>query len=105
MTGPRPQSGGERITETQVVACVLRAGPFHELMNRLARFRSRAFEGYSRRITMLMSKIEELLCTRIDMRMAERLLALEDDKHRISTNRQDAIQYAAKNQGVEDVIA
>jgi len=95
----------EGITETEVVAYILRARPFDELMNSSSGFRRLVFEGYSRRITMLMSKIEELLCTRIDMRMAERLLALEDDKHRISTNRQDAIQYAAKNQGVEDVIA
>jgi CRP/FNR family transcriptional regulator, anaerobic regulatory protein len=57
-------------------------------MNRSASFRSLTFEGYSRRITMLMPKIEKLLCTRIDVRMVERLLALKDDKHRISATQQ-----------------
>jgi CRP/FNR family transcriptional regulator, anaerobic regulatory protein len=74
----------EGITETEVVAYILRAAPFRELMNSSASFRSLVFEGYSRRITMLMSKIEELLCTRIDVRLAERLLALMDDNHHIA---------------------
>ena len=55
----------EAITETEVVAYVLKAAPFKELMNQSSGFRSLVFEGYSRRITTLMSKIEELICTRI----------------------------------------
>ena len=78
----------EAITETDVVAYVLRAGPFKELMNQSTSFRSLVFEGYSRRITMLMSKIEELICTRVDVRLAERLLELMDANHRITTTQQ-----------------
>lgn len=78
----------EGITETEVVAYILRAGPFNELVNSSPSFRGLVFEGYSRRITMLMCKIEELLCTRVDVRLAERLLALKDDRNHISTTQQ-----------------
>lgn len=75
----------EGVTETEVVAYILRAAPFRELMNDSASFRGLVFEGYSHRITMLMSKIEELLCTRVDVRLAERLLALMDHNNHIAT--------------------
>jgi CRP/FNR family transcriptional regulator, anaerobic regulatory protein len=75
----------EGVTETEVVAYILRAAPFRELMESSASFRNLVFEGYSRRITMLMSKIEELLCTRVDVRLAERLLALMDGNNHIAT--------------------
>ncbi len=78
----------EAITETEVVAYVLRSGPFKDLMNQSSSFRALVFEGYSRRITSLMSKIEELICTRIDVRLAERLLELMDANHRITTTQQ-----------------
>ncbi len=78
----------EAMTETEVIAYVLRAGPFKELMNQSASFRTLVFEGYSRRITALMSKIEELICTRIDVRLAERLLQLMDQNSHIATTQQ-----------------
>lgn len=78
----------EAITETDVVAYVLRGGPFMELMNRSMGFRSLVFEGYSRRITTLMSKIEELICTRVDVRLAERLLESMDANSQIAATQQ-----------------
>ncbi len=75
----------EAITETEVVAYVLRAGPFRELINQSTGFRSLVFEGYSRRITSLMSKIEDLICTRIDVRLAEQLLESMNADHQIAT--------------------
>jgi CRP/FNR family transcriptional regulator len=74
----------EAITETEVIAYVLRAAPFRDLMNQSSDFRRLVFEGYSRRITSLMSKIEELLCTRVDVRLAERLLELMDTNHHVT---------------------
>jgi CRP/FNR family transcriptional regulator len=66
----------EAVAETDVVAYVLGVGPFQELMSQSPAFRTLVFEGYSRRIGELMEKIEEILCTRIDVRLAERLVAL-----------------------------
>jgi CRP/FNR family transcriptional regulator len=57
-------------------------------MNQSSGFRRLVFEGYSRRITTLMSKIEELICTRIDVRLAERLLELMGVNHCIETTQQ-----------------
>jgi CRP/FNR family transcriptional regulator len=78
----------EAIAETDVVAYVLRAGPFKQLMNQSNAFRSLVFDGYSRRIMALMSKIEELVCTRVDVRLAERLLELMDADRQITTTQQ-----------------
>lgn len=55
-------------------------------MNQSATFRGLVFEGYSRRIAMLMSKIEELLCTRVDVRLVERLISMMDvNRHIVTT--------------------
>jgi CRP/FNR family transcriptional regulator len=78
----------EAIAETDVVAYVLRAGPFKQLMNQSNAFRSLVFDGYSRRIMALMSKIEELVCTRVDVRLAERLLELMSADRQITTTQQ-----------------
>lgn len=75
----------EAIVETDVVAYVLAAAPFKTLMNQSATFRELVFDGYSRRIATLMSRIEEIACTRIDIRLAERLLALRGGDNRIET--------------------
>lgn len=78
----------EAIAETDVVAHVPRAGPFKELMNQSSGFKSLVFDGYSRRIMTLMSKIEELVCTRVDVRLAERLLELMDAHRQFATTQQ-----------------
>jgi CRP/FNR family transcriptional regulator, anaerobic regulatory protein len=75
----------EAITETKVVAYLLPAASFKELMNQSPAFRRLVFEGYSRRIAMLMSKIEEILCTRVDVRLAERIIALMGVNRQIET--------------------
>lgn len=66
----------EAFAETDVVAHVLPASGFKTLMDQSATFRELVFSGYSRRIAGLMSKIEELVCVRIDHRLAKRLLDL-----------------------------
>lgn len=75
----------EAIVETDVVAYVLPAATFKTLMNQSATFRELVFDGYGRRLATLMSRIEEIVCTRIDIRLAERLLALRGGDNRIET--------------------
>ena len=50
----------EAVTETDVVAYVLPAAPFIALMNQSEAFRRLIFDGYSRRIVVLMSKSKSL---------------------------------------------
>jgi CRP/FNR family transcriptional regulator len=78
----------EGVAETDVLAYILPADRFNALMNASQSFRALVFDGYSRRIATLMSRIEEIVCTRINVRLAERLLALKDAANRISVTQQ-----------------
>ncbi|WP_424360508.1 Crp/Fnr family transcriptional regulator [Methylocystis parvus] len=78
----------EGIAETDVTAYIVPAERFANLMSVSAGFRALVFDGYSRRIATLMSRIEEIVCTRINVRLAERLLALRGDDNRISVTQQ-----------------
>lgn len=78
----------EGVAETEVVAHILPASRFSALMDTSAGFRTLVFEGYSRRIAALMSRIEEIVCTRINVRLAERLLALADVSHHVAATQQ-----------------
>jgi len=78
----------EGVAETDVVAYVLSADRFNALMNASPNFRALVFDGYGKRIATLMSRIEEIICTRVNVRLAERLLALKDDKGRVAVTQQ-----------------
>ena len=77
----------EAVAETDVVAYVLRAQAFERMMES-PQFRAFVFSGYSRRIATLMARIEEIACTRIDVRLAERLLAISKTQGHIETTHQ-----------------
>jgi CRP/FNR family transcriptional regulator len=74
----------EGIAESDVTAYIVPAERFAALMGVSAGFRALVFDGYSKRIATLMSRIEELVCTRINVRLAERLLALRGSDNRIA---------------------
>lgn len=78
----------EGIAETDVTAYIVPAERFANLMSVSASFRALVFDGYSRRIATLMSRIEEIVCTRINVRLAERLLALRGADNRIAVTQQ-----------------
>ncbi len=78
----------EGIAETDIVAYIVPAERFAVLMNESSSFRGLVFDGYSKRIATLMSRIEEIVCTRINVRLAERLLALKGADNRISVTQQ-----------------
>lgn len=78
----------EGVAETDVVAYVISGERFSALMNESARFRALVFDGYSRRISTLISRIEEIICTPINVRLAERLLALWSSGERIVVTQQ-----------------
>jgi CRP/FNR family transcriptional regulator len=78
----------EGIAETDVVAHIVPADRFAALMNESGSFRALVFDGYSKRIATLMSRIEEIVCTRINVRLAERLLELRGADNRIAVTQQ-----------------
>lgn len=78
----------EGVADTDVIAYVVPADRFNALMNASQSFRALVFEGYSKRLANLMSRIEEIVCTRINVRLAERLLALRDAGDKIVATQQ-----------------
>jgi CRP/FNR family transcriptional regulator len=78
----------EGVAETDVTAYIVPAERFAALMNTSAGFRALVFDGYSKRIATLMSRIEEIVCTPINVRLAERLLALKGQDNRIAVTQQ-----------------
>lgn len=78
----------EGIAETDAVAHLIPAARFSALMDKSASFRALVFDGYGRRIAALMSRIEEIVCTRINVRLAGRLLALADESNHVAATQQ-----------------
>lgn len=78
----------EGVAETEVTAYIVPAERFAALMNVSSGFRALVFDGYSKRIATLMSRIEEIVCTPINVRLAERLLALKGPDNRIAVTQQ-----------------
>jgi CRP/FNR family transcriptional regulator len=78
----------EGVAETDVVAYVLSAAKFNALMHDSAAFRGLVFEGYSKRLAAMMARLEEIMCTPVSVRLAERLLALMDGAGEVAATQQ-----------------
>lgn len=70
----------EAIAETDVIAYLLTEATFRDLINHYEDFRALVFKSYSHRISELMLKVEEIACLGIDVRLAQRLLEMADNK-------------------------
>lgn len=70
----------EGIAETDVEAIMIPRDTFDELMSMSKEFRAFVFDAYSRRITDLFMVIEEIAFKRTDIRVAQKLLELQDAK-------------------------
>ncbi|MFY9658361.1 MAG: Crp/Fnr family transcriptional regulator [Methylocystis sp.] len=78
----------EGTAETEVVAYALKRHSFERMMQESAGFRAFVFRGYSQRLASLMARIEDIVCTRIDVRLAERLLAIFKTQGEVATTQQ-----------------
>lgn len=68
----------EGVAETDVEAILIPRDAFDELMSVSKAFRSFVFEAYSKRITDLFLVIEEIAFKRMDIRVAQKLLELQN---------------------------
>ena len=66
----------EAITETEVVAYVLKEAPFKELINQSSGFRSLVFEDIVAALRRSCRRSKSLFAREFDVRLAERLLEL-----------------------------
>lgn len=78
----------EGIAETDVQAAAIPRDLFDDLVAQSKAFRTFVFSAFSKRITDLFLMIDEVAFQRIDVRLAQRLSILADDKATISTTHQ-----------------
>lgn len=70
----------EGIAETQVEAAAIPRRVFDDLVAQSQDFRTFVFSAYARRITDLFHVIEEIAFQKVDIRLAQKLVALADGK-------------------------
>ncbi len=78
----------EGIAETDVTAITLPKSSFDKLAAEEDSFRRFVFSAYSRRLIDLLRVVDDVAFGRMDVRLAERLLALEDGQTEIKTTHQ-----------------
>ncbi len=79
----------EAIVERRARGVLVPRALFDELVAGSRDFRRFVFTAFSRRVTNLLRLIEEVAFARIDVRLAQRLLALADATGRIAATHQD----------------
>lgn len=83
----------EGVAETDVEAILIPRDAFDELMSVSKEFRAFVFEAYSKRITDLFMVIEEIAFKRMDIRVAQKLLELQDAQSTLyMTHQQMAVE-------------
>ena len=88
--------------ETDLVAIVLPIPAFDRLVAEEASFRSFVFAAYSRRLIDLLRVVDDVAFGRIDVRLAQRLLALAGGGHEVSATHQ---QLASELGSAREVIS
>jgi CRP/FNR family transcriptional regulator len=92
----------EGVAETNVSAVAIPRAVFDDLVANSKSFRDFIFTAYSRRITDLFYVIDEVAFRRIDIRLAQKLLELQDDNHALHATHQ---QLAAELGTAREVIS
>ena len=92
----------EGIAETDVQAVAVPRAVFDDLIATSKSFRDFILSAYSRRITDLFYVIDEIAFRRVDIRLAQKLLQLQDDKHTLRATHQ---QLAAELGTAREVVS
>lgn len=92
----------EGIAETDVVSVVLPRRLFDRLASEEESFRLFVFAAYSRRLIDLLRVVDDVAFGRIDVRLAQRLIALANDQQEIDTTHQ---QLASELGTAREVIS
>ncbi|TMM51292.1 Crp/Fnr family transcriptional regulator [Sulfitobacter sabulilitoris] len=78
----------EGIAETDVRAAAVPRTVFDDLVAQSKSFRDFVFAAFSKRITDLFLMIDEVAFQRIDVRLADKLIKLSDDRNTVATTHQ-----------------
>ncbi len=78
----------EGVAETDVQAVAIPRATFDDLIARSAEFRRFVFTAFSMRVTNLFKIIDEVAFSRVDIRLAQKLLELADSQGRVALTHQ-----------------
>ncbi|PPC87600.1 MAG: Crp/Fnr family transcriptional regulator [Hyphomicrobium sp.] len=92
----------EGIAETDVQAVAIPRKTFDNLIAQSAEFRRFVFTAFSMRVTNLFKIIDEVAFSRVDIRLAQKLLELADNEDRVSLTHQ---QLASELGTAREVIS
>lgn len=92
----------EAVAETDVRAVAIPRATFDDLIARSPEFRRFVFTAFSRRVTDLFHVIEEIAFSRMDIRLAHKLLELSHGSDQVSTTQQ---QLASELGTAREVIS
>lgn len=92
----------EGVAEAVVRAVAIPRAVFDDLVSRSVEFRNFVFAAYSRRITDLFQVIEDIAFQRVDIRLAQKLVALERGTGQVKATHQ---QMAAELGTAREVVS
>ncbi|MFN3260932.1 MAG: Crp/Fnr family transcriptional regulator [Pikeienuella sp.] len=92
----------EGVAETDVEAVAIPQSVFDDLAGRSAAFRAMIFEAYARRLTDLFHVIDDVAFGRVDIRLAQRLIALAAGEDELRVTHQ---QLAAELGTAREVVS
>lgn len=94
----------EGIAETDISAVAIPRAVFDEFAGRSPVFRRFIFQTYSRRIADLFGLIDDIVFQRLDVRLAERLLALEQDGVIAATHQALAVELGTAREVISRTL-
>lgn len=94
----------EGIAETDIEAIVIPRPVLDDLTGRSIQFRTFVFRTYSRRIADLFALIDDIVFQRIDVRLAERLLELEQNGVIHSTHQALAVELGTAREVISRTL-
>lgn len=95
----------EGIAETEVRAVAIPRPVFDDLTGRSIPFRTFVFRSYSRRIADLFALIDDIVFQRVDVRLAARLLHLEQDCVVQATHQALAVELGTAREVISRTLA
>ena len=90
----------EAIAETDVEALAVPSSVFQQVLEASRAFRHFVFDGFSKRLSTVIQKIEELVFTAVDVRLAAALVRMNDDRVEGITHQQLAVELGTAREVV-----
>ena len=90
----------EAVAESDVTAVAIPNSVFQEALDHSRAFRDFVFDGFSKRLTSVIQRIEEVALTPIDTRLAEALLKIDGDGSEQVTHQQLAVELGTAREVV-----